>query len=697
MACAAEGVTGGGGWMARGVLFLVVGPSGVGKDTLIDAARASLAEEAAFVFVRRVVTRPADAGGEDHEAMEPVAFAAAEAAGAFCVTWRAHGLCYGIRTEALADLDAGRNVVINASRGAIAAFAAFADPVVLLVTAPPEAVRARLAARGREDAASVAARLARHVPLDGAATVLAIDNGGDLATGTERFLDALLGAAHLPLALVRAPLDPATEGLCMVHSDAAVVRGRRLAGSTTVEIAAPDGATAGGGPGRVRARLLLVRDASVLARDCVALSDGPFDRLGLAVGDPVLVRPAPPAATRDLLRRKVAGDTLTATQIGRVVRDIVDGVYTPAEIAGFLVAAASHLTAAEVTALTRVRADFFERFDWGGRVVADKHSMGGVPGGRITMILVPIVAAHGLIIPKTSSRAITSAAGTADVMECCARVDLSPRELAAVVETAGGTIAWSGRISHSALDDVMNAITRPLGIRASGLDVSSILSKKLAVGATHLVVDIPVGPAAKSRTRAEGERLARLFRNVGRAVGLTVVARLSDGAVPMGRGIGPALELEDVRKVLEGAPDAPTALRAKALTFAGTMLEWDRAVEPGEGGARAQALLDSGAAREAFEAIVAAQGPLAPARPGLFVRTMRAPAAGVVAAIDGFAAAGLARAVGAPLDKGAGGRLLATVGQRVSAGEPLMEVVASSQHAVDQVGALDAARVFRLV
>ena len=266
-----------------------------------------------------------------------------------------------------------------------------------------------------------------------------------------------------------------------------------------------------------------------------------------------------------------------------VIRDIAKDRYTDKEISAFLVSAARDLSIGEVQSLTRARAEFTHRFDWGRDLVVDKHSMGGIPGSRITIIVIPIVAAHGLLIPKTSSRAITSAAGTADAMEAIARVDLSPEEVERVVGEGNGCIAWNGRLNHSAVDDVMNSITRPLGIDSTKWAVASILSKKLAAGATHTIIDIPVGPFAKVQQGREGRELSRLFEDVGAGIGIKVIARVTDGSRPIGRGIGPALEVRDVYKVLRNESDAPLDLKEKALGFAASILEWDPLVPRGQG------------------------------------------------------------------------------------------------------------------
>jgi phosphonate metabolism protein PhnN/1,5-bisphosphokinase (PRPP-forming) len=149
-----------------GALVLVVGPSGAGKDTLMDAARAALASDARFRFARRLITRPAMAGAEDHDSCDEAAFAAAQAQGAMALSWRAHGLSYGILAAELAPIAAGCVVIANISRGVIAEAERLAQhAVVVNITAPSAVLAKRLAARGRESEADIAARLAREAPL----------------------------------------------------------------------------------------------------------------------------------------------------------------------------------------------------------------------------------------------------------------------------------------------------------------------------------------------------------------------------------------------------------------------------------------------------------------------------------------------------------------------------------------------------
>ena len=262
----------------------------------------------------------------------------------------------------------------------------------------------------------------------------------------------------------------------------------------------------------------------------------------------------------------------------------------------------------EVLSLTRAMAEGGQQLDWGEPLVADKHCIGGIPGNRTSMIVMPIVAAHGMPFPKTSSRAITSPAGTADTMEVLARVDLSPERLADIVRRERGCLAWGGTARLAPADDALIAVERPLALDSPGQMVASILAKKLAAGSTHLLIDIPVGPTAKVRHRQEALALRKLFEYVGDNLGLHLEVLLTDGSQPVGRGIGPVLEARDVMAVLRNDPNAPKDLRDKSLMLAGLILELDPAVRGGGGLALATTILTSGQALARMEAVIDAQG-----------------------------------------------------------------------------------------
>lgn len=183
---------------SRGTLILVVGPSGAGKDTLISGARDALKGDARFVFPRRAITRPQVVGIEDSETMAPGAFAAAVAAGAFALLWRAHGLSYGIPVAIETALGQGRHVVINVSRSVIPEARQRYQPLrIVEAWAPPELLSERLADRGREGDDEIEQRLARVSPMTPeGADVTRIETTGTVAESLAKFLEILraLGA-----------------------------------------------------------------------------------------------------------------------------------------------------------------------------------------------------------------------------------------------------------------------------------------------------------------------------------------------------------------------------------------------------------------------------------------------------------------------------------------------------------------------
>ncbi|MCQ0988091.1 phosphonate metabolism protein/1,5-bisphosphokinase (PRPP-forming) PhnN [Jiella marina] len=666
--------------MQTGTLFYVVGPSGVGKDTLISEGMKALGPSGRYVQVRRMITRPAGIG-EDHQPVNDETFAAMVEDGRFLHHWQAHGLRYGLPIGILDDLKAGRNVIANGSRGAIPDLAGIVDRFVIVeITAPPAIIRERLMARGRESAEEIEQRLARTVePLPSNLDVVTVVNDTALDEAVTRHVAALDHHASR-LFLKRVPIASARRRMAYLREDNPLVDAAALAGEGRIEITHA-------GTGAVRAELDLVEPCDMLRPDEIGLSREVFEALGVGNGSLVSVARTPSPSSRKILRRKIAGERLRADDYETLFGDIVDGRYPDGETAAFLLKAIQSLDDEEAIAVAKARCRFGPRIDWGSPSVVDKHSLGGIPGSRITLIVVPIVAAAGLLMPKTSSRAITSASGTADVMEALCRIDLSFADVDRVVRETGGCIAWNGRLNHSVLDDVVNAITRPLALDSNTWSVASILSKKWTAGSTHVVIDMPYGPNAKLKTRAEADELGRIFERVGAGLGMTVRAFATDGGNAIGNGIGPALELRDVMKVLDNAPDAPADLRNKALFFASQILSFSP-----EHGSHAEArrtaeeILVSGRARAKLDEIAAAQGAHSPIMPGPFTRTIAAPRDGMVEAVDGWHIAGIARRAGAPHDKSAGVDLKVGPGHEVFKGDPLFMIhsgsVASLERAV---------------
>jgi len=431
--------------------------------------------------------------------------------------------------------------------------------------------------------------------------------------------------------------------------------------------------------GEILATLALVDGTGLLQPGEIGLGEQAFRRLGQAEGEEVTIAQAHPAASLEYVRRKIDGNVLSESEISEVIRDIAAYVYSPMEIGAFLVACAGFMSTQETLAMTRAMVNVGSRLVWDSRLVVDKHCIGGIPGNRTSMIVVPIVAAHGLTIPKTSSRSITSPSGTADTMEVLANVDLTTSQLYDIVAREKAVLAWGGRVNLSPADEVLISVERPLRIDTFEQMVASILSKKAAAGSTHLVIDIPIGPTAKVRSQSEAVRLRKLFEYVARNMGIETDIVFTDGSQPIGRGVGPVLEVRDVMAVLRNEADAPEDLRDRALLLAGRVLDFDPGLGGGKGYARALELLASGAALAAMERIIDSQGrQTRHYEPGVHRHEVRASASGTVRAIDCHRIARIARLAGAPLDKTAGIDLLHKIGAQVRRGDALYRIHADS-------------------
>lgn len=472
------------------------------------------------------------------------------------------------------------------------------------------------------------------------------------------------------LTLIPAGIDTYRQPVIYMAEDCHICRAEGFAAQTRVQIDLR---------GRsVIAALNVVTNGGWLPSDRAALSRSAWTALGAREGDRGRFSHPEPADSASAIRAKAYGQRLSGDDFAGIVRDTLDHRLSDLELAAFLTACTGdRLDEAETVSLTRAMLDAGQRLDWGGQRVLDKHCVGGLPGNRTTPIVVAIVAAAGEVIPKTSSRAITSPAGTADTMEVMAPVDLDERALRRVVEAEGGCVVWGGALNLSPADDHFIRIERPLDLDSTGQLVASVLSKKAAVGSSHVLIDIPVGPTAKVRSADAAEALGARLTAVGRHLGLNVALHISDGTGPVGRGIGPALEASDILAVLRRQPDVPQDLRARALDLAGDLLDIASG-QHGPGRALAEEILTSGSAEARFMAICEAQGGFREPRRAAEHVEVVASRGGTLGAIDNRLIARIAKLAGAPRQKCAGVRLAVQAGDRIETGQPLFTIHAKT-------------------
>ena len=299
------------------------------------------------------------------------------------------------------------------------------------------------------------------------------------------------------------------EMIAFVHADCPVCRSEGMSAHSQVTLTHGDKS--------IVATLYQVTD-DWLSPETIGLTDAAWEKLDLEEGALIRVTHTPPIASLKYVRQRIFDDALGESQIRAIVSDIVAGYYSDIHLTAFVTAsAAKPLTTPEVISLTHAMIDTGERIDWGVTPVADKHCVGGLPANRTTPIVVSIIAANGLLIPKTSSRAITSPAGTADTMETLTRVDLNRAELRHVIETVGGCFIWGDAVNFSPADTAIIRIERALNFDSPGSMVASVLSKKIAAGATHVVIDIPVAfggsPPRASSFRIRPRSTVPTFQN----------------------------------------------------------------------------------------------------------------------------------------------------------------------------------------
>lgn len=413
-------------------------------------------------------------------------------------------------------------------------------------------------------------------------------------------------------------------------------------------------------------------DSNLLGLGEASLSNYAWEFLHAKEGEQIFLSHPKILDSLSYVRAKVYGNKFKKNEIKSIITDIAAGRFSDIHITTFLAGCAGgRLDEKEIFDLAEAMIQVGDRLKWPSQLVVDKHSVGGLPGNRTSMVVVPIVTAFGLTMPKTSSRAITSPAGTADTMEVLTEVDLDITTMRKVVEQENGCIAWGGSMGLSPVDDILIRVESAVDLDSEGQLVASILSKKIAAGSTHILIDIPIGATAKVRTKKMANLLSHYLVNIGKLLGVHVRTVFTDGSQPIGRGIGPALEAKDVLAVLCCDKNAPQDLRDRSLTLAGQVLEFSSEVMKGSGKQIATHLLDSGRALQKFQAICKAQGGLFELPVAAYKHTVTAKHKGTVMVIDNRRIARLAKLAGAPRSKAAGIELLTPVGTQINKHQPL--------------------------
>ena len=485
-------------------------------------------------------------------------------------------------------------------------------------------------------------------------------------------------------------IDTYKQPVIFMHRDCHICRSEGFAAQARVQVDLK---------GREIIATLNVIESDLLGIDEAGLSTWAWQALDATEGELIVVRHPPELASLADVRAKLYGETLNQAAFDAIIADIAAGRYADIHVAAFIAAcAAAHMLDAEVVSLTRAMVGAGARLQWPQAIIADKHCIGGLPGNRTSLIIVPIIAAAGLLMPKTSSRAITSPAGTADTMEVLSPVTHDLASMRRIVEREGGCIVWGGAVGLSPADDALISVERPLDLDSPAQLVASVISKKIAAGSTHAIIDIPVGPTAKVRSHVAARKLGDLLEHVGAKLGLAVQTIYTDGLQPVGRGIGPALEARDVLAVLRQSGDAPLDLRERALQLAGGLLEFCRAAREGEGYLAAEKLLDSGQAHAKFMAICEAQGGFHEPTRARFTHVVVAERGGRIVDVGNRRLARIAKLAGAPKAPSAGIDLHVACWSRIEKGAPLFTLHAESpgelQYALDAM--VSSPEIFRM-
>ncbi len=415
---------------------------------------------------------------------------------------------------------------------------------------------------------------------------------------------------------------------------------------------------------------------------CIGLFEEVLDKLHAKHNDVVEINLEDKPEGIAYIRKKLKGKELSKKELDAIVKEIVEDDLSSVELTYFISACfMKGMTVQETVSFANAIVKHGGQLKLKKKPIFDKHCTGGVPGNRTSMILVPIISAAGFVMPKTSSRSITSPAGTADTMEVLAPVSLSIEKMKKVVQKTGGCIAWGGAVNLAAADDKLIKIRHPLALDPEGMLLASILAKKAAVNATHVLIDIPVGKDTKIKNLKQARHLEKKFSTIGRKMGMKIHVTVTDGTEPVGWGIGPALEARDALRLLKRDSRRPMDLEKKVVKMAVKLLHIAGVKNAKK---KIMEILDSGLAYEKMKEIIKAQGGNPDIEPekiplGKYTYTFKAKKSGKIMDIDNITIAKVARVAGAPKDKGAGIMLHKHETNKVKKGEPVFTIYSENK------------------
>jgi len=420
----------------------------------------------------------------------------------------------------------------------------------------------------------------------------------------------------------------------------------------------------------------------MIKKEEVAVSSEVIRSLKLKKEDNVEISLAPHPESTHYIYKKLKCEPLKAKELDKIIADIVKNALSGSEIAYFVSAIQKcGMSDRETEDLIRAIVKTGHRLRLRGKV-ADKHCVGGVAGNKTTPIIVPICAAAGLKMPKTSSRAITSATGTADVIEVISPVEFSIKRLYKIIKKNNACIVWGGSLGLAPADDKIIQIEKLLNLDPEPQLLASILAKKLSVDSEYILIDIPCGKSAKV-SKKKAIHLKKKFEKIGKDFGLKLKCTLTDGSQPIGNGVGPVLEVLDILSILKQSPHRPYDLEKKSIHLSALLLELTGKAGKGKGKDLARKILQSGKAYKKFKNIIKSQGGfLSPRRLqlGPFSEELRASKSGKITEIDNKKINFLAQLLGSPVDKSAGMYIHNHVGDKVKKNTLLLTFYAESKH-----------------